>query len=215
LALSLILGVALLSAASVLPCLAVELFGPRLGLRTGAGPSHVVRADFDGNGVPDFAVANWTFGTVSVMLGDGLGGFDEAPEIEAADSPTSIAAGDFNADGNADLVVADVREDALILLFGDGEGRFTLGDAIATGGDPQFVIAGDFDFDGDEDLAVANSGDDTVSGAGANDLRRRGASPHGGRRGRLRSGRQGRPGRGARGARLAVVLVRRRHRELR
>jgi hypothetical protein len=153
----------LAGAVSLWPCSAVELFGPRLGLRTGHGPTHVVRADFDGNAVPDFAVANWMDGSVSVMLGDGLGGFDETPDIAAADYPSSIAAGDFNADGNADLVVADLREDALILLLGDGEGGFAHGDLIPTGSDPQFVVAGDFDFDGDEDLAVANSGDDTVS----------------------------------------------------
>jgi len=160
---SLLVGVVLVVLASALPCLAVELFGPHLGLPTGNGPTHAVAADFDGNGVLDFATADVLGSTVSVMLGDGQGGFELAPAVPVPGFPVAIATGDFNADGAADLVVAHVFFDALSILLGDGEGGFSLAGFAGTGEEPVFVAAGDFDFDGTADLAVANSADDTVT----------------------------------------------------
>jgi len=145
------------------PCLAVELFGPRLGLRTGDGPSHAVSADFDGNGVPDIATATFGDDTVTVVLADGQGGFDVLPPVHVRPYAVSIAAGDFNADGAADLAVLHFLGNSLSILLGDGEGGFSFEGELETGQVPSFVAAGDFDFDGAADLVVANSADDTVT----------------------------------------------------
>jgi hypothetical protein len=162
--LSVILSAALIGGAIVWPCHAVELFGPRLSVSLGDGPSHATSADFDGNGVADLAVANSGDGTVTVVLADGQGGFEVAPPVELElPDPNAIAAGDFNADGMADLAVTHLWDDALSVLLGDGTGGFSVVGEVAVGSRPTFVGADDFDFDGTTDLVVANGGHHTVT----------------------------------------------------
>ena len=44
---------------------------------------------------------------VSVLLGNGAGGFGPATNFNVGSSPVSMAVGDFNGDGNQDLAVAN------------------------------------------------------------------------------------------------------------
>lgn len=44
--------------------------------------------------------------SVSLLLGDGKGGFSTASELAVSETPWSVAVGDFNGDRNADLAVA-------------------------------------------------------------------------------------------------------------
>lgn len=96
---------------------------------TGNGPSAVVTADFNGDGIPDIAVANSNDNTVSILLGQPNGGFAKAVEYGTGPSPSALVVGDFNGDGKLDLAVV-VRECVLNssltagrLLFGDPMGR--------------------------------------------------------------------------------------------
>ncbi len=50
-------------------------FTARVDYPVGANPSSVVVGDFNGDGVPDFATANFGANTVSVLLGNGDGTF--------------------------------------------------------------------------------------------------------------------------------------------
>ena len=47
--------------------------------------------------------------TVSIRLGDGLGGFSGATDVSVGSEPLSVAIGDFNRDGKQDLAVANMR----------------------------------------------------------------------------------------------------------
>jgi hypothetical protein len=49
--------------------------GVRLEFATGNGPSSVAIGDVNGDGKPDLAVANASSNTISVLLGNGAGGF--------------------------------------------------------------------------------------------------------------------------------------------
>ncbi len=44
-------------------------------------PYQIITADFNNDGKPDLAVANWLSGTVSVLLGNGDGTFQQALEV--------------------------------------------------------------------------------------------------------------------------------------
>ena len=137
---------------------------------TGGDPVFVVVGDFNGDGIPDLAVANAssTFAyqyIVTILLGNGDGTFTAtavSPLTEAY--PISIAVADFNRDGIPDLAVADYISKALTILLGNGDGTFTA-TAVSppTGNGPDSVAVGDFNGDGIPDLAVANDYDDTVT----------------------------------------------------
>ena len=57
---------------------------------------------------------------MSILLGDGLGGFSSTAEIGVGDFPVSVAVGEFNADGAADLAVANEGRNSVSILLGDG-----------------------------------------------------------------------------------------------
>ncbi len=139
----------------------------------GESPRSMVAADLNGDGKTDLAIANEGSDTVTVLLGDGSGGFAPAlgspfavpggPEASSSRPglPDSIAAGDFNGDGNLDLAMANFNgsSDDIAVLQGDGHGGFTnaAGSPFPANGNPRPLVVGDFNGDGLPDLAVVNS----------------------------------------------------------
>jgi hypothetical protein len=73
----------------------------KLGIAVGSIPDAVAVGDFNGDGIPDLAVANLESGTVSILLGSGNGTFTQAsgPPITVIENPVALAIGDFNGDG--------------------------------------------------------------------------------------------------------------------
>jgi Calx-beta domain/FG-GAP-like repeat len=126
-----------------------------------------VTADFNGDGKLDLATANTGSNNVSVLLGNGAGGFG-APQ-QFAGLPylhsDSLAVADFNGDTKPDLVAAGGTD--VYILKGNGDGTFQ--SAVRFGG-PGFwtvldVAAGDFNGDNKMDLGVTET-DDGFSGIG-------------------------------------------------
>ena len=129
----------------------------------GRSPFSTTVSDFNGDGVPDLAVANDSSNDVSVLLGTGSGSFTAAANYSVGGSPNSVSAGDFNEDGNTDVAVANTDSGTASILLGDGSGSFAAATTFAVGTDPRTVSVADFDEDGHQDLAFANQSDDTVS----------------------------------------------------
>lgn len=100
------------------------------GFTTGAGgladfgSAAVTVGDFNGDQLPDFAVANqFAINNVQLFLNNGAGGFGAAVNIPGVlTSPADITSGDFNEDGSLDLVVMGIQP--TVVLFGDGAGGF-------------------------------------------------------------------------------------------
>jgi hypothetical protein len=65
--------------------------------------------DFNQDGFQDLATANVRSDDVSVLLGNGAGGFVDAPgsPFPAGAAPESVGVGDFNQDGFQDLATAN------------------------------------------------------------------------------------------------------------
>jgi hypothetical protein len=74
----------------------------------GSQPSSLAVADFNGDGNADLAVANKSDGTISVLLGDGMGGFSpmNGSPFGGGSAPAGVVTGDFNGDGRAGLATA-------------------------------------------------------------------------------------------------------------
>ena len=123
---------------------------------TGYAPYSIAVGDFNGDGIPDLAAANFESRTVTVLLGNGDGTFKAAASPATSGDPESIAVGDFNGDGKADLAVPNSFDNTVTILLGNGDGTFTTAASPITGDQPVCVVVGDFNGDGKADLAVAN-----------------------------------------------------------
>ncbi len=132
----------------------------------GLAPSSVAMGDFNPDGNRDLVTANSGDNTVTILLGDGSGGFTSAGSpVTVGSSPSSVAVGDFNGDGTSDVVTANSGDSTVTILRGDGSGGFTQfpGSPVAVGSSPSSVAVGDFDLDGTSDLVTANSGSNNVT----------------------------------------------------
>ena len=91
-----------------------------VGLIFTNGPSAIVTGDFNGDNVLDLATVNSRANNVSILLGDGTGGFFfSSPYIPVGNGPESIATGDFNGDNVLDLATADSFDDTVSILLGE------------------------------------------------------------------------------------------------
>ena len=131
---------------------------------TGIYPQCVAVGDFNGDGIPDLAVANYNSNTLTILLGKGDGTFTATAVSPATGSlPYFVAVGDFNRDGKADLAVANSGDSSLTILLGNGDGTFKAAASPATGKGPAAIVVGDFNGDGIPDLAVPNYDDSSLT----------------------------------------------------
>ncbi len=131
----------------------------------GTSPRSVAIGDFNGDGIQDFATANFDSDNVSIRLGNGSGGFTADAEVPVGTDPRSVAIGDFNGDGKQDFATANNSSDNVSIRLGNGSGGFT-SDAtpeVTVGTNPSSVAIGDFNGDGIQDFATANGFSANVS----------------------------------------------------
>ena len=133
----------------------------------GGSPEALATGDFDGDGQLDLAVANFSGGSVNILLGDSTAGdgFADPVNYPVLNGPHSVVAGQFNGDAFTDLAVANWSSNRFSVLLGNGDGTFA--DAVhsdTVGGlsVPSGVAAADFNGDGVADLALTDLGLDAV-----------------------------------------------------
>lgn len=146
-------------------------FGTEVKYPAGSTPRQVVVGDYNNDGKLDLAVANGTCcqntQSVSILLGNGAGGFSAPTTFTAGTNAYAIISADFNNDGKADLAVANNADNNISLLLGNGSGAFATPVNFALSASPTDLAVGDFDGDGNIDLVVAAGNVYVLPGNGA------------------------------------------------
>ena len=125
----------------------------------GQQPNDVAIADFNGDRHPDLAFANHEAHALTILLGDGSGGFTATASVpvRSVPHPHGIAAADLDRDGHIDLMIDNWGHDQLELLRGDGRGHFTEWQMVPVGRQPyQRPRIADVNRDGWPDLLATN-----------------------------------------------------------
>jgi hypothetical protein len=143
--------------------------GPKTDILTGTIFNAVAVADFNSDGKPDIAVADYgaTRNTrnLIVLLGDGKGGFSVSAAMPLF-SILSIVVGDFNKDGKPDIAVAQGQGAGVFSVFlGQGNGTFGARADFPNNGDSGDTLArtaraietADLNRDGNLDIVLANT----------------------------------------------------------
>lgn len=135
---------------------------------TGRGARGLVVGDLNGDGNRDLVVMNESDDALTVLLGDGRGGFLSKTNFAVGDGPRAAVL--FRRDSLSSLAVAHRAEDTVWILPLDGSGGLRVDQAVklsvgttAEVDGPTAIVAADFNADGRPDLATAEIDGDTVS----------------------------------------------------
>lgn len=138
-------------------------FSPSAGSPVSAGrhPYDVVTLnDVNGDGLLDLITPNLRANTVTVMLGDGKGGFTAAngSPFALGPRPGYVSVADLNDDGRLDIVATHDDDPLVALLLGDGKGGFApaLGSPLQTDKAVWGSAVTDVNGDGKSDLVLAS-----------------------------------------------------------
>jgi hypothetical protein len=121
----------------------------------------------NGDGFLDVETSNNNGNSVSVLLGDGRGGFRAAPgsPFRVGRAPYPLAVGDFDLDGKPDVATPDVQGDTVTVLLGDGRGSFAAapGSPYRVDHRPYYAAAVRVNADRAPDLVVSHDDISTVT----------------------------------------------------
>jgi hypothetical protein len=129
---------------------------------------HFVTADFNGDSKLDMAGLLPGNRSVSIFLGDGLGGFAAPVNYSIANAgtiPDDLKIGDFNGDGKLDLISVNYGPTSQVgtcistfsVLFGIGNGTFQNALTHEVNLCAREVEVADFDTNGKDDIAIRTS----------------------------------------------------------
>lgn len=121
---------------------------------------------FNNDNYLDIAVGNYDNCSVSTLIGNGDGTFQDQIISFIANNahPTAMAVGDFNNDNRLDIVVVNVDDGNIAVLLGKDDGTFMLQKVISTGtaSDPSAAAVGLFNDDNILDIVITIGGTDKM-----------------------------------------------------
>ncbi len=135
------------------------------------GPGFVQSAPANvtaGGGAYEFEVGDWnrdskqdvallSGASLTLLDGDGAGGFANRRDLPFPAGVSAVASGDWDGDGIVDLGVITSGQ-VVNVLWGDGAGGFVTGPALTLNSGPRGIGSGDADGDGHAEMYVVEQG---------------------------------------------------------
>lgn len=135
------------------------VFAPKTEYPVTHYPYSLASGDFNKDGYPDLAVANFFTQTMSVLMNDGTGGFLPEVTYPSDNGSHDIKIADFNHDGNLDLVVVNAVSNTVNIYTNDGTGKFPTRTDYPSGTTYQpSITLSDLNSDGNVDFIIGGSG---------------------------------------------------------
>jgi hypothetical protein len=152
-------GAVLAAGLIAVPLASAAMYGRPAEIPLVRAPIAVADLDATQDGLADLVLANATSPPLTVLPGDGSGGFDPPLDIGTGPAPRSFAVADFDGDGSVDLAVAGGGEIEIYYAADAGLVRRTVLEAP----DVSSVTAADLDLDGNYDIVAATATRSTVT----------------------------------------------------
>lgn len=140
-------------------------------ITVGRGARWIAVGDFNRDGNPDVVTMNDSDDNISVLLGNGAGGFSSQTKFPVGDGPRAAVL--FGSAPIPSLAVAHRNDDTVWILPPDGQGGFRVDQAVKlTAGNnaaspnpdgPTSIVSGAFNRDNIPDLATCEIDGDTVT----------------------------------------------------
>ena len=127
-------------------------------------------AQLNSDGTLDLITTDPVHNSLSILLGNGAGGFALQPSLAVGIVPVAITSADFNTDGKLDLAVANFGDNeskpngSLQLALGNGDGSYHVPQTLRANVTAKSVATADFNRDGKLDLVaiIGQNGQDDV-----------------------------------------------------
>jgi alkyl hydroperoxide reductase subunit AhpC len=133
----------------------------------GPRPGYVAVADINDDGKADLVATHDDDPLVAVLLGDGKGGFDHAPEspLRPSIAVWGVAVADLNGDGKKDLAMGAQLDQGVTVMLGDGKGGFVTAanSPMPSGKRANYVAVADLNRDGKLDVVASSYGSGEIT----------------------------------------------------
>ena len=135
----------------------------QLDLGDSLGIDSIAIGHYFGGPALDFAMSSRRGGAVTLVQGDGRGGFSNVQAFNVGNDvlQNAITSGDFTGDGLSDLAIATLSPNSALILLNQGSGQFAQPGALSLAPHNTPVVA-DFTGDGLPDVAVASGTGDIL-----------------------------------------------------
>jgi hypothetical protein len=150
-----------------------DLFYYFASYKVGKNPTTITTGDLNHDSSTDLVTTNIASNTLSILLGNGDGTFQDQVQVHVCQEPRALVMDDFNHDGHADVALACSGGDEISILLGHGNGKFGEGQHYPVYRTPVALATGDVNDDRHPDLIVALRNDKIkiFLGAGTGEFR--------------------------------------------
>lgn len=150
-----------------------DLFYYFASYQVGKNPTTITAADLNHDSFTDLITTNIASDTLSILLGNGDGTFNDQLQFHVCQEPRALAIGDFNEDDHADVALACSGGDEIAFVLGLGNGKFEEGQHYPVHRTPVALATDDVNGDHHLDLVVALRNDKVkiFLGAGTGEFR--------------------------------------------